>query len=132
MSEGIATPTTIDELLTAIEGIFQRAGESKRACEFVGAQRIDMHTYLAGRLVREGESREQRDYYFPNAELAIAATWDCIQKIRQDPGHMVTREELEDGMPFRFLPARVIWRSRPELLSAPTGIVTVRMRAAFI
>jgi hypothetical protein len=127
------TPKTVQELKTAIETLFEPLGNgSSRAWEFVGDQRVVMNTYIAGKGVNEGDSRDSREYYFPSPESAIAATWEEISRLRHDPAYKITREELEDGFAFRFLPSRVIWRLAPELITAPTGIFTVRMRAAFI
>ncbi len=132
MSQSIPIPATVDELRAAIESIFEPLGKSERAYDFVGQQRADMYTFLCGKTVPEGYSRDSMDYYFPTEESAIQATWNELQKLRYDASYKVTREEMEDGMPFRFLPSRVIWRSYPEVVSTPNGIFTVRLRAAFI
>jgi len=128
-------PRTIPQLITAIESLFVPRGDfGGRATMMVGDQVLRAVTYATG--YRLDHDSIPLNAWHPGAEAAIAGHWKAMVRIHSG-------EKPYSNLPFadaepeiegeRPVPPRsIFWRKKPELVFADTGIVYVRMRAAFV
>jgi hypothetical protein len=128
------SPKTIEALRVGIEELFRVKGKWTTQYAIVGdGQKIHFTTYIIG---AKSEGEEPRaDAYWPTPELAIAAMWDSVLKIKNGTRERSSHDGDDYGRPgadFQCAPAtEIYWRVYPELITHPNGIYTVRMRAAF-
>jgi len=125
-------PTTVEELYTAINKIFECRGHYIGSYINVGDQRIMFNTYINGKTHNEGGLRSIESYHIDSKE-AVKAAWLGILLIRDGSREHWTQEALADfGDDPIIKPLTVWWRFKPALTTTSNNLYIVTLRAAFI